>query len=420
MPDERPTSDFSQQRRWILPFVLHVSVFVAFIDRINLSLALPELAEYYGWSERETGDRGSVLMGAFFLAYAISNICLSGMAAKWGLRKSLIALVIAFSVFTALGAPLSFSLPLFVVTRILLGLGEGVHFPVMSGLMKNWFPLHERSRANAIWIFGGNLAIVLAPVLLVPIVDRLGWQAMLVVCGTLGMLVTLPLLSRFAFDTPREAPFMERQEVEYIEANVEESVANSADWNFLRWPVFWLAALGAIANNFCIWAILSWLPTYFVKARGLDFSDLNFAASLPYVAGFLGFTLSALLGDHTNRRIAIAALGFFGASASVLCVTYAASIPLTIAAFSAGTFFQSAYVSQEYAIVQRILPANIIGQAAGIYTGLSVLFGALGGTVLLGQIVSFTGSFDLGLYSVVAVAALGACIMAILSRLVRY
>jgi len=184
--------------------------------------------------------------------------------------------------------------------------------------------------------------------------------------------------------------------------------------------VFWLATAGAILNNYCIYGIMNWLPTYFVKARGIDLEQLALAASLPYVAGFISFVLYAYLGDKLNRRIILAGLGFWGATISIYLATVAPSVPLAIAAFSFGTFFQTAYVSQEFAILQRLLPSEIIGKAAGVYQGFSVLVGALGGTVMLGQIVSWTGSYDAGIYSVVAATILGGIVMLTLSRSVRY
>lgn len=405
--------------RWVIPLVLHVSLFIAFIDRINLSIALPKVGESFGWTDRDIAGKGSLLLGAFYVSYALSNLLFSGIASSFGPRRSLLAAVICFSAFTALGAPLSFSLPLFLGTRILLGIGEGVHFPMMNMLMKAWFPMHERSRANAIWIFGAQCAAITAPWFLVPVVATLGWRAMLVGCGVLGGLITIPLLVLFVFDSPRASPHVSDAEAAYIESHLSVEPDGAADWSFVGRPMFWIAVLGAVLNNYCVYGIVNWLPTYFVVARNLDFSHITYAASLPYVGGLLGFTVYAYLGDRSNRRIAMCAAGFAGAALSLYLATQATSLSATIFAFTVATFCQTAYISQEFPILQKVLPASVMGRAAGVYNGCSVLFGAVGGTVLLGQIVEQTGSYDYGLYSIVAATILGSMVMMALSRYVQ-
>ena len=258
------------------------------------------------------------------------------------------------------------------------------------------------------------------PFILVPVIESFGWRTMLVGCGVAGAMITIPLLYLFVYDRPSEAPWMSDEEVQYIASNMESDAPTPANWGFLRTPVFWLATAGAILNNYCIYGIMNWLPTYFVKARSINFDQLTYAASLPYVAGFVSFVLYAYLGDKLNRRIVFAGMGFWGATISIYLATIAPSVPLTIAAFCGGTFFQTAYVSQEFAILQRLLPGEIIGTASGVYQGFSVLLGALGGTVMLGQIVAWTGSYDAGMYSVIVATILGGFVMFVLSRLVKY
>ncbi len=406
--------------RWTVSSVLMVSLVVAFIDRLNLAYAMPRLAAYYGWSEAETGAKGGLLLGCFYIAYAVSNLALSPVAERFGPRRSLMAVVVLFSGFTMLGAPLSFSFPLFMLTRVLLGFGEGVHFPMMASVTKRWFPLHERSRGNAIWVFGGTLATMLTPLLLVPVIGHFGWRVMLVGCGLLGMCITIPLLHLFVYDRPRQSPRIRPEEVAYIEAGLEKDEPVAGGYAFLRLPAFWLALGSGILNNYCIYGLLNWLPTYFVKQKGIDFEKLWYAAPIPYVAAFLAFILYSYLGDKLNKRVALGCMGFFGAAVCVYLATRAPSLPLVLLAFSFATFLQAAFISQEFAIDQRILPASAIGKAVGLYNGLAVLCGAVGGTLLLGQIVALTGSYDAGMYSVVAAAAVGGVIMLGLSRAVKY
>ena len=90
--------------------------------------------------------------------------------------------------------------------------------------------------------------------------------------------------------------------------------------------------MGAILNHYCIYGTMNWLPTYFVKTRGIDFDQLTYATSLPFMAGFVSFVLCAYLGDETNRRIMLAGVGFWGAMISIYLATIAPRVPLTISA----------------------------------------------------------------------------------------
>lgn len=38
--------------RWRIPVILAVTVFVNYLDRNNLALALPRIAQEFGWSDR--------------------------------------------------------------------------------------------------------------------------------------------------------------------------------------------------------------------------------------------------------------------------------------------------------------------------------------------------------------------------------
>ena len=425
MADEPTTaSDRTQQAignvRWMVSFALFVSVFIAFIDRLNISYAMPQLADEFGWSIEEVGEKGGLLMGSFYIAYGISNMFLSPIAARIGPRKSLFFAVLSFSIFTAMGAPLSFSVGLFIGTRVLLGLSEGIHFPMMTMVTKHWFPVHERSRANGLWTSGGMVATILTPIILVPIIDNFGWKAMLYTCGALGVCITTPVLYRYVHDTPRKAPRISQTEIDYIENGCEKNEDPTAYWDFLKNPSFWLISISGAMCNYCIVSVISWLPTYFVEAKGIDFASLTYTASLPYITGLFAFILYAFLGDYLNRRAILASIGFFGGAISIYCATTAPNLPLTIISFAAATFLILAYTAQEFSLIQRIVPAACIGKATGIYNGIAVLVGSVGGTIALGQVIKYTGSYDAGMYSVVVAALIGSASTFALSRRVKY
>ncbi len=128
----------------------------------------------------------------------------------------------------------------------------------------------------------------------------------------------------------------------------------------------------------------------------------------------------AYLGDKFQRRIRLAGIGFLIAGVMVYFASSVNTLWLLVLFFAIAVFFQSTYGAQEYAIVQRLLPAERVGAGTGLYNGLSVLFGGVGGSLIPGSIVAATGSFDAGILSIVVGALLASIVMFVLARMIRY
>jgi len=279
--------------RWQLPLVLLVSVLIAYFDRMNISYAIPKIARDYGWSVAEIGKYGGLLMSIFYVGYGLANIFLSPVGERFGARRSLMVIVMLFSVFTMLGAPFGLMFGALIAVRICLGISEGIHFPMMNALTKNWFPVHERSRANGLWVCGLFLSMILAPFIVVPIIEYWGWRTMFIVLGIAGMVITIPLIYFFVFNSPQEHPRITAVEKNYITGGLEKDEPEETGFwrgvkTFLAKKEYWLALLGGIFSNMVAFGLLNWLPTYFTEGRGLEFSNLAYATSIPYLFSVLG------------------------------------------------------------------------------------------------------------------------------------
>lgn len=166
------TAQLAQGWRWRIPVILGVTFFVNYLDRNNLALALPQIANDFGWNNKELADNGQFLLAAFFLTYGLSNMLLSPLAERLGAKRSALGAVTAFSLCTLLSAPLGQWLAALIGLRFLLGIGEGVHVPMLGAITSRWFAPQERSRANAIWNVGILVATALGPLFLVPLPDQ--------------------------------------------------------------------------------------------------------------------------------------------------------------------------------------------------------------------------------------------------------
>ena len=416
----------SQKVRWILPFVLLVTLTIAYLDRLNLAIALPKITDEFGWTVAQTGEYGGLLISIFFVGYGLTNMLLSPLAEKIGPRKSLLTIIVLFSFFTAITAPLASFLTAFIAVRFLLGVGEGVHFPMMSLLTKNWFPVKERSRANGIWVSGVMFSTILAPLLLVPVIEWIGWRGMFIFLGVLGVGVSIPLVWLFVYNNPRTHPKISAEEIGYIESGMEkdEKVREGTFWQEIkpiaRDKIYWIALMGGILNNFASYGLMMWFPLYFNKSRGVEFSSLKYAVSIPYMSAILGIICVALISDKLQRRALIAGIGYVITGILGYFACTASSITTTIALFSVAIFFQMSYTTNEFAILQRILPKNKVATGTGFYNGLAMLIGGGLGPVVVGQVIAYTKDYTSGILTLVAFSLIAGFNMLVLSRFLKY
>lgn len=403
------------QIRWRIPVVLGITVLVNYFDRNNLSLALPRLAQDFGWSDREVGSKGELLLAAFFLSYGLSNILLSPFAERFGPKRSVMVAIGAFSLVTILSAPLGYSFAALIVLRLLLGVAEGVHIPMLSAITSRWFLPGERSRANAIWGSGILISTAIAPLIIVPLIQVLNWRITFAVLGVSGMLLSIPLVYFLVQDRPL---YQDWQDTVVI-ATSEEARKTPLS-NYRRTPQFWLTVVGGSLNAFCAFGLLNWLPIYLNRAKNIDFEQLGWPLALIFTTGIVGIAIMAYLGDKLQQRTRLAGIGFAIAGVMVYLASTTSQLDLVVLYLAIAVFCQSAYGAQEYAIIQRILPGDRVGAGTGLYNGLSILLGGVGGSLIPGSIVAATGSFDTGILSIVAGAWMASVVMFMLARMIRY
>ncbi len=393
--------------RWRMPAALLIATAINWFDRSAMSLALPKLAEENAWTTAEIGANGGRLISIFFIGYGLANLFLSPIAERFGPRRALMVSVVAFSLCTALNAPLGATVSALVALRFLLGVAEGIHFPMASAIVSRWFPLGERSRANGIYIMGVQIAVVTGPFFMVPLIDHFGWRTMFLVLGALGFLVALPAVVGILRDDGPYAP----------QPGARSDVSL---FSVFRNGSYWLVLIAGILSNVIIYGLLTWLPTYLAKGRNVPFADLAADTSIPFWLGAASIPFWAVVGDKTNRRALFASIGCGIAGIGVYLGAHASSLIMTVAFLSIAIFFQNAYQTAEFAFVQRILPPERVGAATGLYNGMSIIAGGAGGTALIGKVVEATGSYDSGLMVVVAAAAINLVVLALLYRRIKY
>ena len=340
--------------RWLIPPILAITIFVNFLTRNSLALALPQIAQDFGWSNRELGSNGELLLGVFYISYSFANMGLSPVAERFGPKRSLLIAIVIFCGLTILCAPLGTSLFALIILRLLLGLSQGIHVPMMSVFTSRWFPLAERSRANGIWSMGLMLAVSMAPLIVVPLSNALGWRLAFAIIGSVSLLVAIPLIVKLLQDHPHQNPDIAPDELAYIQSHsvissINESQKTSAAKSlqpFIKDRRFWIATLGGSLNNFCSFGILSWLPVYLNRAKGIDFESLGWPLAIVFAVGIVGIIVMAVVGDLIQKRTLLAAIGFLIAGPILYLATTTQHLGLLVALFATAVFCQSAYLAK--------------------------------------------------------------------------
>src|SRR6266481_2856914 len=135
-----PPTAMAAPSRWtrIIPVAL-VMYTIAFIDRTNISLAIPRISRDLHLDPQQAGT----VAGIFFWGYLALQIPGGHLAKHWSPKKFISVLLVAWSLF-AVGCGLAHTYRELLVLRLLLGVAESGVFPATLILLSHWFSRAER------------------------------------------------------------------------------------------------------------------------------------------------------------------------------------------------------------------------------------------------------------------------------------
>src|SRR6266481_4972991 len=320
--------------RWtrIIPVAL-IMYTIAFIDRTNISLALPRISHELNLDPQQAGT----VAGIFFWGYLALQIPGGHLAKHWSPKKFISVLLVAWSLF-AVGCGLARTYHELLVLRLLLGVAESGVFPATLILLSHWFSRAERARANAFWLLCLPGAVIVASPFSGWMLDHWNWRVMLVAEGSLPFL-WLAIWLALIQDHPEDARWLPDGERESLVATLKrESLELEGTQNIsylralLRPQVFLLAAV-----YFCFvsgqMGLLFWLPSAMATFKGMSSLSTGFLFTLPFIAACIGLIVVGRLSDraHERRLHAAAVMAFGGCCILAAVATVHYSLALSFA-----------------------------------------------------------------------------------------
>ena len=407
------TSDSFWQRRHTVVLLCFLSTFICYIDRVNIAVAIIPMAKQFGWSDAEKG----LVLSSFFVGYMVTQVLGGWLAQKWGGKAVLGFGVLWWSAFTML-TPLSAmtSFPVLIATRIAMGLGEGVAFPSVYHMFGRWVPARERSRAASFNLaaipLGTLTAIIVTPFLAI----KFGWPSVFYVFGSIG-LVWFFFWYFLVTDKPAIDTRMGESERALFRQEAEQGGSDGSKgipWRELlsKKPV-WAIIIAHFCNNWGLYVLLSWLPSYFSSQLGIGLRSVWIYVAPPWVAAFIMGNIVGVLADRliakgwtvTRVRRFMQLIGSAGPALALVALASVqdantAVILLTLA-MALSSFSFAGFASNHLDIAPR---------HAGIIFGISNTAGTLPGIIgvaLTGLLVQTTGSYASAFYLTACMYALG-------------
>jgi ACS family D-galactonate transporter-like MFS transporter len=401
--------------RFVVLGLLAIGTMINYLDRTVLGIAAPTMTHELGIDAAMMG----VVFSAFSWTYALAQLPGGVFLDRFGTKITYALALISWSFFTLLQG-FSIGLKSLLLFRFGLGVSEAPCFPANSRVVAVWFPQDERARATGIYTVGEYLGLACFAPALFWIMGNHGWRSLFFVVGAVG--ITFGVVWWLVYREPRDSKSVNQAELDHIAAGggLEPAggiKAMAFSWShvgqLLRRRQIAGACLGQFAGNTTLVFFLTWFPTYLATERHMGWLKVGFFAIMPFLAAAIGVMFGGWISDLLLRRTGSANIarklpiiaGLLGAS-TIIGANYASSDTLVIAILSVA-FFGQGMVGLGWTVISDIAPKNLMGVTGGIFNFCSNLAGIVT-PLIIGVIVSQTGSFFYALAYVGAAALVGA------------
>ena len=313
--------------RFKVVFLSFLAVFICYIDRVNISVAIIPMQEQFGWSESQVG----IILGSFYFGYMITMTVGGYLADKYGGKKVLGYALLIWSLFTIITPLFAYQgLWWLILVRILMGLGEGVTFPSWHSIYARWIPFKERTRAVGFTNSGIAAGTLFGFAVAALIIANYSWEWVFYSFGLIGVFWYF-FWNKIVTSYPEENKYISKDELIIIksEAPSKETAPKIPLLRLIRNTPFMAIAIATFCNNWSLYTFLSYLPKYINApvaqgGMGIDLGSNIFIYSIliPSLVSMISLILGGYLADNLIKngygilkvRKSVNSIGFFGSA----------------------------------------------------------------------------------------------------------
>jgi MFS transporter, ACS family, D-galactonate transporter len=391
------------RRRWGIGVLLGSGVVVSFFDRINLSVAAPQLVKEFNMNPEDLG----YLLSSFLFLYTVLQIPVGAVLDRFGVTRIGRWGAMLWTIASGITAVATGYWGI-LAARVLLGVAEAPSFPAVSKATGHWFPRSERARATAIFDSSAKFSNVIGPPLIGFVIVRFGWRWAFAATSAISFVYFLAFY--FLYREPSTDPLLTAEEHGHIlgGGSVPEGRSESGAIGMLGYllcqPKIWGLAIGFGAYDYSFYLFLTWLPQYLERTHGMGILKSSWYVAIPWsvatvtdlvVGGWLIDALIARGADETRVRKTVLIIGML-LGIAVVGATRTNDPAWAIFWISVSLAGLAASAPVQWSLPSLIGPKGGVGAAAGIMNFAGNVMGIIA-PIATGFVVqethSFTGAF---------------------------
>jgi MFS family permease len=382
----------SKKRKMTISGLLFIGMVLSFFDRVALNVAIIPMGDEFNLTTSQTG----LAISIFFISYSLMQPLGGWMTDKFGARVMITVSLLSWSIFT-LATGFVWSFVTLLLFRFVFGIGEGPFYPASMSTIRDNFPENERGRANSFFLSAQNIGGILGTALAASMVVAFGWRGMFIIAGIVGILVSIGF---WFILKPKESgeTTITTQKRKKVPLKLLLKIEN-----------IWKLVSFKFLSNIINYGLISWMPIYLVKEKGVDIVAAGGLMAIPYVVGFFMFNVSGWVLDKymVGREKYLAAAGAILSAIFLYLMSNATSVGMFITFLTLNSVALSFFGTVLYTIVIKYAPQELTGSASGLVTFAGQIAGAVS-PVAIGFIITlFNGSYNAAFWFLVFAALAG-------------
>ncbi|MDL0434705.1 MULTISPECIES: MFS transporter [unclassified Niallia] len=268
--------------RWLILGAVFLLAVINFADKTVIGLSAVPIMNDLQLNYEQWGIVGS----SFFWLFSVAGIVGAALSDRFGTEKMLLIMAIIWTIAQSITV-FAAGLPFLIMTRVLLGAGEGPFFATAVSHLSKWFAPESRGFAISILNLGNTVGKAVSVPILIWLITQTGWKMTFLFLGGVSLLFVFIWLWLGRLQAPHTVE-QTSAKTKIVWTDVRKTIFS---------PTFVFTTMIAFIGYSVITFSLVFSPTYITEVKGISPSVMGYMKA---TAGATGAILSVGLSAYSD------------------------------------------------------------------------------------------------------------------------